>query len=33
MTIRDILDNLLLSSENEIIEFKEAKSDFDFNKI
>jgi ATP-dependent DNA helicase RecG len=24
---------LLLSSENEIIEFKEAKSDFDFNKI
>lgn len=34
MNIKDILDKLLLlSSENEVVEFKEAKNNYDFSKL
>ena len=32
-TIAQTLSHLLQSNENEIIEFKEAKNDFDFTKL
>lgn len=33
MNIDDILDKLLLYSENEVVEFKEAKNNYDFTKL